>query len=217
MIFKLHYESKKKKITNSLRLFLINFLFDIIKVSLINIPVLFIVFLALSSIRELLPEILLQNYSAISYTVVICIFIIELIIICITELKQSGLYVFIRSDGIIIHSRNYECFGIIQKPSKSTFIPYNRILSCYIAVPLNIEKDVSFMYKNMFDDIINFFHNTVGARHLMNLPLILPSIKGGRYNCECVMLELDNNRTIVLPIDECGKFLEIFQKYSGYL
>lgn len=212
MIFKLQYENRKNKMIYTLRLFLINSLIDLIKILLINIPVLFIVFFALSSVRDLLPEVLLQNYSTISKAVIICIFAVELIIICITELKQSGVYVFVRSDGIVIHNRDYKCFGIIQKPSKSTFIPYNRILSCYIAVPRNIEKNAALMYKNTFDDIRNSFHNTIGTRHLMKLPLILPSIKGGRYDRECIMLELDNNRTVVLPVDECEKFTEAFNE-----
>lgn len=40
-----------------------------------------------------------------------------------------------------------------------------------------------------------------------------PAIAGGRYDKECILLELNNKRIIVIPIDECEEFLELFNKY----
>jgi len=40
-----------------------------------------------------------------------------------------------------------------------------------------------------------------------------PAISGGRYDEECVLLELDNKRIIVIPIDECDSFLKLFDQY----
>lgn len=216
MIFEFCYESKEKKIINTIKLFALNFILDFIKVLFINIPVFLIIFFFFSIVRDLFSLQVDFDYSTVGYIVILCIIIIELVAICISEYRQRQLYVFVRFDGITIHNRSYENFGVNQRPKRKTFIPYSRILSCYSAIPYNIEKNAWFMYKNTFDDVNNFFKQTIGVRHIMNAPLVLPAINGGRYDEECVMLELDNNITVALPINECGQFLEIFQKYSSY-
>lgn len=213
MLFKLHYSSKKKKVINTIRLYFINLLFDYIKITLINIPLFFLIFFIFSSFMLPISENTSVNLSKISNSIFILLLVIEFVTVCIVEYKQRHVYVLLHSQGIIIHAGNYESFGISQIPKKDIFIPYSRILSCYIAIPYNIEKDVSFMYRNTFDDIRAFCKHTIAKRHLMNIPLVLPSIKGGRYEEECIMVELDNNRIIAFPINECSEFLEKFEEY----
>lgn len=124
--------------------------------------------------------------------------------------KTSIYYVKITPKGVYLHHGNFVHYGLHQFPTINTTIPFKNILSCKIGIPVNCPRNFRYTYYNQFYMIKRYIDLKRG-REVEYMKE--PAIPGGRYDKECILLELDNKRIIVIPIDECEEFLELFNKY----
>lgn len=124
--------------------------------------------------------------------------------------KTSIYFVKITPKGVYLHHGNFVHYGLHQFPTINTTIPFKNILSCKIGIPVNCPRNFRYTYYNQFFMIKRYIDLKRG-REVEYMKE--PSIAGGRYDKECILLELDNKRIIVIPIDECEEFLELFNKY----
>lgn len=124
--------------------------------------------------------------------------------------KTSIYYVKITSKGIYLHHGNFVHYGLHQFPTINTTIPFKNIISCKIGIPVDCPPNFRYSYYNHISMIKRYFDIKRGkeVEYMKE-----PAIAGGRYDEECILLELDNKRIVVIPIDECEEFLELFNQY----
>ena len=109
-----------------------------------------------------------------------------------------------------IHHGNFVHFGLRQTFRMNVNVPYDRIVNCKKGVPVDCPPNYRYTYYSQLRTIKRY----VDLKSGKDIPYMTePAIAGGRYNEECILLELDNKRIIVIPIDECDAFLELFDQY----
>lgn len=75
-----------------------------------------------------------------------------------------------------------------------------------IEIPVDCPKTYSYLIYKKFGGNDEYFDYIRKAGVIKTKE---PALAGGRYDEKCILLELDNRRIIVIPIDECEKFLEL--------
>lgn len=202
MEYKLQYRSVLAKAHHS---FLFYICFAVIALLLIAaIDLLFILVFTLFA-AEYLPVTEQNIYDCACF-----VFVIEIFISVFIALKCNKRYVKIGSHGVLIHNSNTEHFGLGQRNRLNVIVPYERVVRCYIEIPVDCPDNYKYKKYNRFGANENYFDykRKVGVMKTKE-----PAIAGGRYNEECILLELDNKRIVVIPIDECDAFLELFDQY----
>lgn len=124
--------------------------------------------------------------------------------------KTSIYYVELTPKGIFIHHGNFSHYGLRQFFRINVNISYARIVNCKIGIPVDCPPNFRYTYYNQLKMIKKYFDLKQGkeVEYMKE-----PAIAGGRYDEECILLELDNKRIVVIPIDECNEFLELFNQY----
>lgn len=201
MKYKLQYRSALVKAYHSFLFYLCFALIDLLVIVVIN--VLFMV-----------SAFWVAGYIAITeqniYDCAYFILVIEIFISVLIALKSNKRYVKIDSKGVLIHNSNTEHFGLGQRNRLNVIVPFERVVGCYIEIPVDCPDNYKYKKYNKFgaNEIYFDYIRKVGVMKTKE-----PAIAGGRYDKECILLELDNKRIIVIPIDECEEFLELFNKY----
>lgn len=201
MKYKLQYRSALVKAYHSFLFYLCFALIDLLVIVVIN--VLFMV-----------SAFWVAGYIAITeqniYDCAYFILVIEIFISVLIALKSNKRYVKIDSKGVLIHNSNTEHFGLGQRNRLNVIVPFERVVGCYIEIPVDCPDNYKYKKYNKFgaNEIYFDYIRKVGVMKTKE-----PAIAGGRYDKECVLLELDNKRIIVIPIDECEEFLELFNQY----
>lgn len=137
-------------------------------------------------------------------------FVIGLILVYYIIWRTSIFYVELTPKGVFIHHGNFMHFGLHQFLRINVNVPYNRIVSCKIGIPVDCPRNYRYTRYNQLFMIIRYFD----LKHGREVEYMKePALAGGRYDEKCILLELDNKRIIVIPIDECEKFLELFNQY----
>lgn len=201
MKYKLQYRSALVKAYHSFLFYLCFALIDLLVIVVIN--VLFMV-----------SAFWVAGYIAITeqniYDCAYFILVIEIFISVLIALKSNKRYVKIDSKGVLIHNSNTEHFGLGQCNRLNVIVPFERVVGCYIEIPVDCPDNYKYKKYNKFgaNEIYFDYIRKVGVMKTKE-----PAIAGGRYDKECILLELDNKRIIVISIDECEEFLELFNKY----
>lgn len=136
--------------------------------------------------------------------------IVALVVDIVTIWKTSIYYVEIKSKGIYLHHGNFVHYGLRQFPTINTIVPFKNIVSYKIGIPVDCPPNFRYTYYNHIYLLKRYFDMKRGkeVEYMKE-----PALAGGRYDEECVLLELDNKRIIVIPIDECEEFVELLDKY----
>lgn len=201
MKYKLQYRSALVKAYHSFLFYLCFALIDLLVIVVIN--VLFMV-----------SAFWVAGYIAITeqniYDYAYFILVIEIFISVLIALKSNKRYVKMDSKGVLIHNSNTEHFGLGQRNRLNVIVPFERVVGCYIELPVDCPDNYKYKKYNKFgaNEIYFDYIRKVGVMKTKE-----PAISGGRYDKKCILLELDNKRIIVIPIDECEEFLELFNKY----
>lgn len=138
------------------------------------------------------------------------VLVIEFFISIFVALKCNKRYVTISPQGVFIHNSNTEHFGLGQRNRLNVIVPFECIADCFIEIPADCPQNYKYKKYNRFgsNGIYFDYRRKVGVVKTKE-----PAISGGRYDEECILLELDNKRIVVIPIDECHEFLELFNQY----
>lgn len=201
MKYKLQYRSALVKAYHSFLFYLCFALIDLLVIVVIN--VLFMV-----------SAFWVAGYIAITeqniYDCAYFILVIEIFISVLIALKSNKRYVKMDSKGVLIHNSNTEHFGLGQRNRLNVIVPFERVVGCYIEIPVDCPDNYKYKKYNKFgaNEIYFDYIRKVGVMKTKE-----PAIAGGRYDKKCILLELDNKRIIVIPIDECEEFLELFNQY----
>lgn len=196
MRFKLQYKSNLTKVYHSAIYCLCFMLFALI-------PILALCFLVVIIVAVLSDAISLYYFS-------IFIFVLEFLLALFIALYSNKRYIKISSKGILIHNGNTIHFGLRQQFRFNTMVSFDRIKKCYIEIPIDCPKTYSYLIYKKFGGNDEYFDYIRKAGVIKTKE---PALAGGRYDEKCILLELDNKRIIVIPIDECEKFLELFNQY----
>lgn len=207
MKFKLQFSSKGREIYSKINLFfgffIIDFVFTLIFNMIFFIPVTLIideVYFILHAGETEVPE-------AFSVPILIALAIIELIVIIIAECKKRNVYVRLDYRGVYICNYNLMRFQSNQWYKLNATLKFYDIENCYTMIPIDVPKNYLYQYFEPF---------RMTSRHLglSHKPYYVPAIASGRYDEECVLLELKNGKTVVLPIDDCDEFVSLFYEYA---
>lgn len=202
MKYKLKYKSARAKAYHS---FLFYLCFSAIALlPIIVIDLLFVIMFAIFAAEHL--PITEQNIYDYAYFILV----IEIFISVLIALKSNKRYVKMDSKGVLIHNSNTEHFGLGQCNRLNVIVPFERVVGCYIEIPVDCPDNYKYKKYNKFgaNEIYFDYIRKVGVMKAKE-----PAISGGRYDKECILLELDNKHIIVIPIDECEEFLELFNQY----
>lgn len=202
MKYKLQYKSALVKAYHSLLFYLCFAVIALLPIILINL--LFVI------VFDLFAEEYLHITEQNIYDCACFVLVIEIFISVLIALKYNKRYVKIDSKGVLIHNSNTEHFGLGQRNRLNVIVPFERVVCCYIEIPVDCPDNYKYKKYNRFgaNEIYFDYRRKVGVMKTKE-----SAIAGGRYNEQCVLLELDNKRIIVIPIDECEEFLELFNKY----
>lgn len=201
MEYKLQYRSALVKAYHSFLFYLCFAGIDLLAIVIINLLLMVFAFCVTGYIA-----ITAQNIYNVAYFV----FVIEIFISVLIAFKCNKRYVKIDSQGVLIHNSNTEHYGLRQRNRLNVIVPFNRIVRCYKEIPVDCPNNYTYKKYNRFgaNEVYFDYRRKVGVTKTKE-----PSISGGRYDEECVLLELDNKRIIVIPIDECDSFLKLFDQY----
>lgn len=137
-------------------------------------------------------------------------FVIGLILFYYIIWRTSNFYVELTPKGVFIHHSNFSHFGLHQFLRMNVNVPYKRIVDCKIGIPVDCPRNYRYTRYNQLYLLIRYFD----LKHGREVGYMKePALAGGRYDEKCILLELDNKRIIVIPIDECEKFLELLNQY----
>lgn len=202
MKYKLQYKSAFAKAYHSFLFYLCFAAIALLLIIAIDL-LFFIVFVFFAA--EYLPIIEQNIYDCFYFVLVI-----EILIAIFIALQCNKRYIRIGSQGILIHNSNTEHFGLGQRNRLNITVPFERVVRCYTEIPVDCPDNYMYKKYNRFgaNEIYFDYKRKVGIMKTKE-----PAISGGRYNEECILLELDNKRIIVTPIDECEEFLELFNQY----
>ncbi len=202
MKYKLKYKSALAKIYHSLLFYLC---FAVIALLLfLVIDLLFLIVFSLFAVKYLpVTEQGIYDFARL-------VLVIETFISVLIALKLNKRYVKIGSQGVLIHNSNTEHFGLGQRNRLNVIVPFEHIVCCYIEIPFDCPDNYKYKKYNRFgaNEIYFDYRRKVGVMKTKE-----PAISGGRYDEENILLELDNKRIIVIPIDECKEFLELLDRY----
>lgn len=201
MKYKLQYRSALVKAYHSFLFYLCFALIDLLVIVVINVLFMVSAFWVAGYIA--ITE---QNIFDGAYFV----FTIEIFISFFIAFKCNKRYVKVDSQGVLIHNSNTEHYGLRQCNRLNVIVPFNRIVRCYKEIPVDCPNNYTYKKYNRFgaNEIYFDYIRKVGVMKAKE-----PAISGGRYDKECILLELDNKHIIVIPIDECEEFLELFNQY----
>lgn len=201
MEYKLQYRSALVKGYHSFLFYLCFAGIDLLAIVIINLLLMVFAFFVTGYIA--ITE---QNIYNVAYFV----FVIEIFISVLIAFKCNKRYVKIDSQGVLIHNSNTEHYGLRQHNRLNVIVPFDRIVRCYKGIPVDCPDN--YMYKKYnrlgANEVYFDYRRKVGVMKTKE-----PAISGGRFNEECILLELDNKRIIVIPIDECDSFLKLFDQY----
>lgn len=167
------------------------------------IPILALCFLVVTIVAILSDAISLYYFS-------IFIFVLEFLLALFIALYSNKRYIKISSKGILIHNGNTIHFGLSQQFRFNTMVSFDRIKKCYIEIPIDCPKTYSYLIYKKIGGNDEYFDYIRKAGVIKTKE---PALADGRYDEKCILLELDNKRIIVIPIDECEEFLELFNQY----
>lgn len=198
MKFKLRYHSRLNKILSVLK----NFAFALMLIITIQLAVSFFLLILIVGF-----ELELSKQS--SYIILHIYIDSGPVILCLSFLANNQ-YVKIGPNGILIHNCNFIHFGLGQHYRINITVEFKHIVNCKIEIPVDCPKNYSYlMYSKCGDNKAYYdYRKKVGVMKTKE-----PAIAGGRFDEECILLELDNKRIIVIPIDECAEFLDLFNQY----
>lgn len=196
MKYKLRYKSVLTALYHSVIYCLCFMLF-----ALIPIIALYFLFIAIAAVFS--DSIMLNYFSKF-------VFILEILTALFIALCSNKRYIKISSKGILIHNGNTIHFGLRQQFRFNTMVSFDRIKKCYIEIPIDCPKTYSYLIYKKFGGNDEYFDYIRKAGIIKTKE---PALADGRYDEKCILLELDNKRIIVIPIDECEKFLELFNQY----
>lgn len=197
-----------KNLSNAI-LFIEYVMLDILITVLIDIPLFFFILLGVGEVFTSLKGVETVPGS-LSHLVILILAVIELFIIVVIECIRRNTYVSIDYNGVYVYNNNSVKFGMKQFYKRSATIPFSKITCCYVSVPNNVPRNYRYQYFSAFRNIGRSINSYLGNT---NNPYYIPAVSRGRYDKECVLLELINGKTVVLPIDECDEFVERFNKY----
>lgn len=206
MKFKFQYSSKAKEVYSKINLFIGWLIIDIAFTLIIDIILFIPITLIIDKIYTLFTN-KIEVPATFSTPILIILGIIELLVIIVIECKRRNVYVKLDSCGVYIYNNNFAKFQSNQWYKLNATLNFCDIADCYSMVPSNVPKNYLYQYL----EPIRMTSRRLG---LSNAPYYVPAIASGRYDKECVLLELKNSKTVVLPIDNCDKFIELFNKYS---
>lgn len=138
------------------------------------------------------------------------ILLAEAVIIFVLSFKRINPYIKILPKGIFIYNNNFQHFGLCQFHRINITIPYCKIVKCTKEIPIDCPINYNYKAYNYFIENKQYQEY---KRRRGSVRIKEPAIAGGRYDEECILLELDNKRIIVIPIDECAEFLDLFNQY----
>lgn len=210
MFFNLCYKNDKSRKTVHRYMFMMGIIMDFGALFFINILLTVLGFGVEKIIRSIRPfEVNFYAFAAI----VILIILAEVISVFVIETKRRKEYVRLDHRGIYIHTGAGENFGYFSINPAAILITFDKIKGFYCGVPYNMPKNFSYIYNNSFDIIIKTFGSMTGRRGTLNSQKLIPSIPDGRYEEECIMLELKNGYTAVLPIEKNEQFKKYLNEY----
>lgn len=207
MYFNMVYKSEKAK--KSMHAFMYTMCLYI------DFGLLFFINLALFIFRLVIYNIVLNyilfeiNISALMITGVLLI-IAEILFVLIYEKKRRNEYVRVDHRGVYIYTGAGETFGYASLNSMGILITYDKIKGFYSSVPYNMPQGPYYTYSNGFDFIKKLIKVN---RTVQSSQRLIPAIPNGKYDDECVLLELSNGCTAVLPLENKEKFKEYLSQY----
>jgi len=137
-------------------------------------------------------------------------FAVEIIGLIVFYTKNSQYYVKIDYRGVKISNYSFLHYGLRQPFRMNVIIPFDRIVGCTSSIPVDCPPNFRYAHYNG-REMIARRRNLKRGKDINYIRE--PALAGGRYDKECVLLELDNKRIIVIPIDECDEFVELLDKY----
>lgn len=206
MKFEFQYSSRAKEIFSKIKLFIAWLIIDVAFTLIIDAVLFIPITLIIDKIYTLFTK-QIEVPSTFSTPILILLGVAELTVIIIVECKRRNTYVELNYSGVCIHNNNGMRFQPKQWYKINAAIPFYDVTDCYSLTPKNVPKNYLYQY-------IAPIKSTVHNMGLSNNPYYLPAIANGRYDEKCVLLELKNGKTVVLPIDDCDEFIELFNSYS---
>lgn len=140
----------------------------------------------------------------------VLLIIAEVLFVLIFEKKRRNEYVRVDHRGVYIYTGAGETFGYASLNSMGILITYDKIKGFYSSVPYNMPQGTYYTYSNGFDFIKKLIKVNRTAHSSQRL---IPAIPNGKYDEKCVLLELSNGCTAVLPLEDDEKFKEYLSKY----
>lgn len=134
----------------------------------------------------------------------------EVLFVLIYEKKRRNEYVRVDHRGVYIYTGAGETFGYTSLNSMGILITYDKIKGFYSSVPYNMPQGPYYTYSNGFDFIKKLIKLNSRAESSQRL---IPAIPNGRYDENCVLLELSNGCTAVLPLENDEKFKKYLSQY----
>lgn len=211
MRFKIRYSGNMWKNFSNAVMVLEYSLVDSLIALLIDISLFFFILLGFGKIYYAVTGVV-EVPSDVSKSILASLVIIELIIIIIIECKRRNTYVSIDYRGVYVYNNNGMKFGVGQWYRRNAVIPFGKIVKCYSEVPKNVPKNYRYQYFAVFKHFARDFNQIIGKE---NSPYYLPAVSRGRFDEECVILELTTGKSVVLPIDECKQFVDLYNQYIG--
>lgn len=133
-----------------------------------------------------------------------------MLFVLVFEKKRRIGYVRIDQRGVYIYTGTGETFGYFSANPMGVLITFDKIKGFYCGVPYGMQKNFAYIYKNSFDFLNKIIRANRGITHSQKL---IPAIAKGKYDEDCILIELSNGTTAVLPVDNIDKFSKYLTEY----
>lgn len=202
--YRLTYSSKFQKINNFISLLFSTSLLDCGVAAVIDIVLLFpIMYITGNAYLKIMKtEEVPKHYFLYCFLFLACV---EFVIILIVEIKRRFIYCEFREKGIYVYNNNGVKFGYGNIFKKNAIIPYDEINACYISTGEFVTKSYS---------ALSYFKRFKNRLLHESKYDYIPAIAYGDFENDCIILELENKKGVVLPIENCEQFIAEYESIT---
>ena len=208
MKFKIEYSSKASKVLMFGLYWFGSFILDFMIAFIINLVTLLPNLVLITQLCSVIYKV--ENVpQEISIKYICAFYAIQCIIIAVVEIKRRFLYVKVEPDGIFVYTNLFMKFEYGKWYRRNVKLRYYDIECCY-------KCNGYFLPKTHISEywFVKAFRRIENAVYSVQEREYKTAIAFGRYNADCIFLDLKNGKTAVLPIKDCDTFLAEYEKYA---